>query len=32
MARAYGGAIDSNVVGVTPAEPPYEGKAHRAPR
>ena len=26
MARAYGGAIDSNVVGVTPAEPPYEAK------
>ena len=26
MARAYGGAIDSNVVGITPAEPPYEAK------
>ena len=26
MARAYGGAIDSNVVGLPQAEPPYEAK------
>jgi DeoR family transcriptional regulator, aga operon transcriptional repressor len=26
MARAYGGAIDSGVVGGAPAEPPYEAK------
>lgn len=26
MARAYGGAIDSNVVGIPQAEPPYEAK------